>query len=149
MPNFNDESPFFSTEGQATAPGAGMTSKILELCTTLEIALAEFTVGQLQLDSEHLTSSPTAHVETALRRIRAARRRCGKVADELLEMSPKTPQETSALNKVITAYFAQVDADRTTCHPRVNAALDSRWTDPRAASSETKSARTFSLNIPS
>lgn len=149
MPNFNDESPLFSAEKQAATSKVSALSKILGLCTSLETALAEFTAAQFQLDNEHWTSSPTANVEAVLRRIRAARRRCGKLADELLEMSPKTSQEKMAVSKVIKAYVAQVDTDRTTCNLRVNTALDSRWPDPGAASSETKSARIFPLNVTS
>lgn len=124
-----------------------MASQILDLCTILEMALAEFTMAQTQLDSGYWTSSPMADVEPALRRIRAVRRQCGKLADELLEMLPMTPHENTAVNKVLTAYLAQVDADRMTCHPRINTALDSELPDPGATSSETKSARIFPLNI--
>lgn len=109
--------------------------------------MADFTVAQVQLDDEYWTSSPMANVEAALRQIRAARRQCGKVADKLLEMLPKTPHENIAMNNVITAYFVQVDADRMTCHPRVNTALDSGRPDPGTTSSETKSARIFPLNV--
>lgn len=107
MPNFNDESLSFFNKKQAAGSGAIMPSKIQELCTILETALAEFTVAQVQLDCEYWLSSPIADVEAALRRIRAVRRRCGKVADELLEMLPMTPHENITMNKILTAYLAQ------------------------------------------
>ena len=146
MPSFDNGSQFF-TEKQAAAPGAGAPSEIFKLCATLEATLTEFAMAQVHLDGEYWTSSPMAHVEAALRRIRDARRRCGELADELLEMAPKTPRERIAVNKVMTAYLAQVDAERMTCCPRLDVVLGSERADPEATSSETKSARVFPLSI--
>ena len=146
MPNFNHGSQFFAGK-QAATPGPDTPSETFELCAMLETALAEFKAAQVCLDGEYWTSSPMANVEAALRRIRAARRRCGKLADELLEVLPKTPHESVAVNKVITTYLAQVDAERMTCCPRLDAALGSERSDAGSTFSATKSARAFPLSI--
>ena len=146
MPNFDNGSQFFTAK-QAAAPGTSAPSEIFKLCATLEATLTEFAMAQVHLDDEHWTSSPMAHVEAALRRIRDARQRCGELADELLKMSLKTPRESIAVNKVMTAYLAQVDAERMTCCPRLDVVLGSERSDPEATFSETRSARAFPLNI--
>ena len=146
MPNFNDGSQFFA-EKQAAVTESDTPSETFKLCAMLETALTEFKTAQVYLDGEYWTSSPMANVEAALRRIRAARRRCGKLADELLEMSPKTPHEGIAINKIMTAYLAQVDAERMTCCPRLDAALGRERSNSGTAFSETKSARASPLSI--
>ena len=146
MPNFNDEPPFF-TEKQAAAPDARASFKILESCATLKATLTEIIMAQIQLDDEHWASSPVADVEAALHRIRAARQQCGKMADELLRMSPTTLDESVALSNVLTAYVAQIDVDRMTCHLHFDVALGSKRLVSEVMSPNTKSARTFSLNV--
>lgn len=145
MPNTNDEPPFF-TEKQA-APDASASSEVLASCATLKAVLTEIMRIQTQLDGEHWTSSPAVDVEDALRRIRAARRECSKIVDELLEMSPTMLDENVALNNVLTAYLAQGDVDRMTCHQRFDVALGSKRLGSEVTSPETKLARTFLLNI--
>lgn len=146
MPNFNDAPPFF-TEKQIAISDASASFKILELCTILKATLTDITKAQIQLDDELWPSSPVAYIETALHRIRAARQRCGEMVDELLRMSPTTLNESVALNKVLTAYLAQVDVDRMTCHLHFDVALGSRRLVSEVISPKTKSARTFSVNV--
>ena len=146
MPNFDDQPPFLKKK-QDVALDSTTPSKILVLCMTLETALNESTEMQLQLDNEYWISSPISNVEATLHRIRAARRRCSEIADELLEIPPKTSHESIAVNKIITAYLAHVGVDRMICCPRLDAALGSERADPEATSSETKSARVFPLSI--
>ena len=146
MPNFNDQPPLL-TEEQAAASQTGVPSEIPELCSMLETALTEFKAAQVYVDGKYCSSFPMADVEAALRRIRAARRRCGELADRLLEMSPKTLDESAAVNKAMTACLAQVDVERMTCCPRLDAALGKQRPRSETASSEGRSVRVFPLNI--
>jgi len=146
MPKFNDEPPFF-TEKQTAIPDASASFEILESCATLKAILTEIIKAQIQLDDEHWASSPVADIEAALHRIRAARQRCGEIVDELLRMSPTTLNESVALNNVLTAYLAQANVDRMTCHLYFDVALSSRRLVSEVISPKTKSARTFSLNV--
>jgi len=145
MSNFNDEPPFF-TENQAAIPDASASFEILESCATLKATLTEIIKAQIQLDDEHWASSPVADVEAALHRIRAARQCCGEMVDELLRMSPTTLNESVALNNVLTAYVAQADVDRMTCHLHFDVVLGSRRPVLEAISPKAKSAWTFTLN---
>ena len=146
MPDFNDQPPPFKKKRDG-APDSAMPSEIFVLCAEMESALRELTTVQEQLDIDYWTSPLTSNAEAILYQIRAIRQECSQIADELLEMSPKTPHENIAANKTITMYLASVGVDRITWRPRFDAALDSERPDPGATSSETKSARMFSLSI--
>lgn len=117
MSNPNKETQRSGSEGRVTEPTLPTQSEVLAVCAMLETALNELAFAQLTLDSDYFLCSPTPETDAALCRIRSARQKCGKLADQLCQMYPTTQAETNARYNAMNAYLAQVDVDRMPCHP--------------------------------
>lgn len=87
---------------------------IADVCSRLTAALAEFETLQSQLDGDHLPDTPDAEIATALAAVRAARGRCKRLADVVLQARPRTAAEAALRQGTLSTYLTRIDVDQLT-----------------------------------
>ncbi len=112
MPNFKRQSQCLSRKGHSVELTSSLQSDYIVACRLLQAALNEFMFAQSTLDGKCCVYSSSCEVNALLRRIRAARQKCGELAEYLLQICPTTFIETNAQCNVINEYLSLIDVDQ-------------------------------------
>ncbi len=112
MPNVKKQSQCFSKKEHNVDLTSSLQSDYIIACRLLQAALNEFMFAQSTLDGKCCVYSPSCEVNALLRRIRAARQKCGELAEYILQICPSTFVETNAQRNIINEYLSIIDVDQ-------------------------------------
>lgn len=90
------------------------SASVAQTCAALLEALSQFAACRSILDGDLPLEASDEEIADALDAVRAARQRCDRVAQAVLQARPRTKAEAAARRDALSVYLTQLDVDQLT-----------------------------------